>query len=127
MTNRTMLVALSAAAIGALTGTGTRVAAQSVAVQKVSDAIPREFRPPAGMCRIWVENVPAAQQPAPTDCPSAVKNKPANAKVIYGEPASKDKGKGATDRLPVKSFTKPGERKPPTLLPPDSELPPEKL
>ncbi len=70
------------------------------------------------MCRIWIEGVPAAQQPAPTDCPSAVKNKPANGKVVYGE-STKDKGKGGTDRLPVKSFLRPGEKKGPPLIPPD--------
>ena len=32
--------------------------------------IPASSRPPAGMCRIWLEGVPAAQQPAPTDCTS---------------------------------------------------------
>lgn len=118
MNRRTILVALSAAALGALSGTATRALAQGSAGQKASDAIPREFRPPAGMCRIWVEGVPAPQQPAPTDCPSAVKNKPANARVLYGEPAEKDKDKGrGGDRLPVKGFVKPPERKLPPLIP----------
>jgi hypothetical protein len=38
------------------------------------------------MCRIWVEGVPADKQPAPTDCASALKNKPTNGRVIFGDP-----------------------------------------
>jgi hypothetical protein len=37
------------------------------------------------MCRIWVDNVPADKQPAPTDCATALKNKPANGRVLFGE------------------------------------------
>src|SRR5687767_15885970 len=47
--------------------------------------IPASMRPPAGMCRIWLDDVPAAQQPAPTDCPSAVRNRPAKGRVIFGD------------------------------------------
>ncbi|HET6681813.1 MAG TPA: hypothetical protein VFG84_11470 [Gemmatimonadaceae bacterium] len=47
--------------------------------------VPRSHKPPAGLCRIWLNGVPAAQQPAPTDCASAVRNRPANAKVIFPE------------------------------------------
>src|SRR6266850_4480917 len=47
--------------------------------------IPASERPPAGMCRIWLEEVPAAQQPAPTDCASAVRNRPAKGRVIFGD------------------------------------------
>ena len=59
--------------------------------------IPRGLRPPAGMCRIWVDNVPARQQPAPTDCASAIRNRPPNGRVIF--PEDKDgKGEPKTDR-----------------------------
>ncbi|HYV96286.1 MAG TPA: hypothetical protein VE967_02395 [Gemmatimonadaceae bacterium] len=44
-------------------------------------------KPPPGMCRIWVDGVPADKQPAPTSCALALKNKPANGRVIFGEPA----------------------------------------
>lgn len=45
--------------------------------------VPKGSLPPAGMCRIWLDNVPAARQPAPTDCPSAIRNRPPNARVIF--------------------------------------------
>lgn len=47
--------------------------------------IPADQRPPKGMCRIWLKDVPAAQQPAPTDCAAAVKNCPPNGRVIFGD------------------------------------------
>jgi hypothetical protein len=59
--------------------------------------VPPAFYPPAGMCRIWVNGVPAAQQPAPTDCASAVRNRPANGKVLFGDDPPKGK-KGKSDK-----------------------------
>jgi hypothetical protein len=49
------------------------------------DRIPPGQLPPAGMCRIWIDGVPPGRQPAPTDCPTAIATKPANARVIYGD------------------------------------------
>lgn len=57
------------------------------------------MRPPAGMCRIWLENVPAAQQPAPTDCASAVRNRPENGRVIFGDDYVEPKGGDSLRRL----------------------------
>ena len=51
---------------------------------KQQSTIPPAYRPPQGMCRIWIEGVPPAQQPAPTDCVSAVRNRPANGYVVFG-------------------------------------------
>jgi hypothetical protein len=51
---------------------------------KAASAVPQSAKPPAGMCRVWLENVPAGQQPAPTDCATAIKNRPANARVVFG-------------------------------------------
>lgn len=51
--------------------------------------IPPAYRPPAGMCRIWIEGVPASQQPAPTDCNTAVRNRPVNGTVIFGDDSPK--------------------------------------
>jgi hypothetical protein len=59
--------------------------------------VPPGFFPPAGMCRIWINDVPAGQQPAPTDCASAVRNRPANGKVLFGDDPPKSK-KGKSDK-----------------------------
>jgi hypothetical protein len=53
--------------------------------------VPPAFYPPAGMCRIWINQVPAGRQPAPTDCASAVRNRPANGKVLFGDDPPKGK------------------------------------
>ncbi|MBA2707470.1 MAG: hypothetical protein H0U59_06680 [Gemmatimonadaceae bacterium] len=47
--------------------------------------VPPAYRPPAGMCRIWIDGVPPGQQPAPTDCVTAVRNRPVNGYVIFGD------------------------------------------
>jgi hypothetical protein len=57
--------------------------------------VPPGFYPPNGMCRIWINGVPAGQQPAPTDCASAVRNRPANARVLFGDDPPK---KGKSDK-----------------------------
>ena len=49
--------------------------------------VPKAYLPPPGMCRVWVDNVPAARQPAPTDCATAIRNRPPNARVVF--PAGK--------------------------------------
>ncbi len=82
--------------------------------------IPRDFRPPQGMCRVWIDKVPAGQQPAPTDCASAIRNRPPNARVIFSEDSlrrvrsrgrdSVQDGKAAArkpDRKPVKKPPEP--------------------
>jgi len=71
--------------------------------KKRSD-VPADARPPRGMCRIWIDGVPAAQQPAATDCQTAVKNRPANGRVIFGDEF--------TDSAKAKSADKP--KLPPT-------------
>jgi hypothetical protein len=66
------------------------------------DEIPVAYRPPAGMCRIWIDGVPPAQQSAPTDCPTAVRNRPPDARVIFGDDYVKEKSrKDSGGRLPV--------------------------
>ena len=59
--------------------------------------VPPGFFPPAGMCRIWINDVPPGQQPAPTDCVSAVRNRPANGRVLFGDDPQKTK-KGKSDK-----------------------------
>ncbi len=62
------------------------LAAMPIGAQERRDeAIPKSAMPPAGMCRVWLDNVAAAQQPAPTDCSTAIKNSPGNgARLIFG-------------------------------------------
>lgn len=95
--------ALTLGVPGALEGQGRR-----------NDDIPAASRPPAGMCRIWLDGVPAARQPAPTDCASAVRNRPAKGRVIFGDdyaaPRRQDSTKPGQPPVPVKGFT-PGQAK----------------
>lgn len=53
--------------------------------QEKAEDIPKSHRPPPGMCRVWLDDVPTGQQPASTDCKTALRNKPAKARVIFGD------------------------------------------
>ena len=77
-----------------------------------TNGVPPGHRPPAGMCRIWVDGVPPGQQPAPTDCASAVRNRPSNGRVIFGdESASPGRGfRGDDDKHQKGKKAKKGER-----------------
>ena len=63
-------------------------------LKEILKDVPKAQLPPPGMCRIWLNGVPAGQQPAPTDCATAVRNRPANARVIFND-EKKDDGKAA--------------------------------
>lgn len=81
-----------------------------------NDEVPVNMRPPAGMCRVWLDDVPAAQQPAVTDCPTAVRNRPAKGRVIFGDDYVKEKTRDTstktTRRTPaIKGFA-PTKKKP---------------
>jgi hypothetical protein len=80
-----------------------------------------EQRPPKGMCRIWLKDVPAAQQPAPTDCASAVKNCPPSGKVIFGD-TQDTKSKKTDPKLPSPNNLV-GTKKPPVLIKPPYSSP----
>jgi hypothetical protein len=69
--------------------------------QKGEDDVPKEYRPPKGMCRIWLDKVPPKQQPAPTDCPTAVRNRPSNGRVIFGDDYKDGAQKGDKRELPL--------------------------
>ncbi len=71
--------------------------ARSPAQQASKPVLPTEMIPPPGMCRIWLKDVPAKQQPAPTDCATATRTKPANAYLYYGDDYAK--------KVPVKAPT----------------------
>jgi len=66
---------------------------QTQQTQHHDQIVPPGFLPPAGMCRIWINDVPPGQQPAPTDCASAVRNRPSNGKVLFGDEQKGKKGK----------------------------------
>ncbi|HJU65434.1 MAG TPA: hypothetical protein VJ596_07140 [Gemmatimonadaceae bacterium] len=59
-----------------------------------NDEIPEGFRPPAGMCRIWIDGVPPGRQPAPTDCSTAIRRRPPNARVIFGDQSAQPPSRG---------------------------------
>lgn len=59
-----------------------------------NDRIPPGHLPPPGMCRVWIDGVPPGRQPAPTDCATAYRTRPANARVIYGGDGNSFPGKG---------------------------------
>jgi hypothetical protein len=104
------------------------VAATTASAQKTAkpavhrDSIPAEQRAPKGMCRIWLKDVPAAQQPAPTDCAAAIKNCPPAGRVIFGDTEeSKSRPKIDIKNLvdPQKSSTT--AKKPPAGVSPPSD------
>jgi hypothetical protein len=63
------------------------VAAAPLAAQNrgPGDKVPPGHLPPPGLCRIWIDGVPPGRQPGPTDCATARRHAPRNARVIYGE------------------------------------------
>ena len=71
---------------------------------KQQPAIPPAYRPPQGMCRVWIEGVAPDQQPAPTDCVTAVRNRPSNGSVIFGD----DSPRKGYNTKPRKEKGKPG-------------------
>jgi len=96
-----------------IAGLGAAIAAPAAAQQAFKDSakktpvIPADARPPKGMCRIWLDNVPAAQQPAATDCPTAIKNLPRNGHVIFGDDFADSTKATDKNKLPpnIKGFT----------------------
>ena len=51
---------------------------------RASAHIPPGQRPPAGLCRVWIDGVPPGHQPGVTDCAYAYSHVPPNGRVIYG-------------------------------------------
>src|SRR5688500_3595487 len=49
-----------------------------------ANAVPPGQRPPDGMCRVWIEGVPAGRQPRATDCATAQATAPLNSRIIVG-------------------------------------------
>jgi hypothetical protein len=105
---------LSVVAIMALVALGSP---KALAAQGQGKEIPASERPPAGMCRIWLDGVPAAQQPAPTDCASAVRNRPAKGRVIFGDDYVAPKRRDSTTKTnpAIKGFAPSDKKRPPAL------------
>ena len=85
---------------------GSTIAAAPLVAQgrgRNADGVPPGARPPAGMCRIWIDGVPPGQQPAPTDCATALRNRPANARVLFGDDYV-GRGKGKGGKVKVNGF-----------------------
>src|SRR3954447_9118207 len=81
------------------------LAGSAHAQKRGEEEVPKDYRPPKGMCRIWLDKVPPKQQPAPTDCPTAVRNRPPNGRVIFGDDYVEKSDKGSKKELPfLKKF-----------------------
>lgn len=117
---RTMkLTVVIALGVVAAASPRTVTAQDSAALRRIAvrdtGSVPVNARPPAGMCRIWLDDVPVSQQPAPTDCASAVRNRPPKGRVVFGDDYMKGNSKSNSRPLPfVKGFApaKPDARKP---------------
>ncbi|HEX7546401.1 MAG TPA: hypothetical protein VF368_06720 [Gemmatimonadaceae bacterium] len=79
---RVLLLASFLAPIAALPLSGQETSTKE---PKAANSVPQSARPPAGLCQVWLENVPVSQQPAPTDCATAIKNRPNNARIVFGK------------------------------------------
>jgi len=94
-------------------GVSVSAPAAPAAPRAATPAVPVHLLPPAGKCRVWMEAVPAPQQPAPTDCATALRLKPANAVVLYGPPLrEEDEAFERTRPVPAKAVAKPAARPP---------------
>lgn len=81
--NRTSIATI--VAIGVLLAPGMAYAQRPVQERERGRVeVPRRYQPPPGMCRIWVNGVPPAKQPAPTDCTTALRERPANGRIVFG-------------------------------------------
>lgn len=106
----------SAAVFIGLVALASPLAAQGRTRADSNSDIPKSERPPAGMCRIWLDNVPPAQQPAPTDCATAVRNRPAKGRVVFGDDYVKAKGSDSSKgKPPIKGFAPNSSTKKPPL------------
>jgi hypothetical protein len=78
-----------------------------------SSGVPDSHRPPPGMCRIWIDGVPPAHQPAPTDCATAIRKRPMNARVVFGNDASSGSQRDFTPHPGQSNFVAPGAQSAP--------------
>jgi len=81
---RALLICLMSAGVSAAARAQQAAAAAQQGTEQQPE-VPAEYKPPKGMCRIWLKDVPANRQSAPTDCNTAVKNCPSTGRVIWGD------------------------------------------
>ncbi|HVZ48236.1 MAG TPA: hypothetical protein VG916_05605, partial [Gemmatimonadaceae bacterium] len=79
---RRSVIAVSAAAVLV----APVLAAQGKPKEEAEVVVPESAWPPDGMCRVWLRDVPERQQPAPTDCATALRTRPRDATLLIGEP-----------------------------------------
>jgi Ni/Co efflux regulator RcnB len=82
---------------GVLSRTGSGGVLSRTDSRRGGSKVPPGHRPPAGMCRVWIDGVPPGHQPAVTDCTTAriEAARTPNSRVIYGDTESfPGKGKG---------------------------------
>jgi len=105
---------LSVSLLVAFVAVATPLHAQKAPHMARADTIPVSARPPAGMCRIWLDDVPVSQQPAPTDCATAVRNRPARGRVIFGDDyvVKQKRADSSRARSPIKGFAPVPKKKP---------------
>jgi hypothetical protein len=99
---RILCLAGSLAALAALPLSGQETSTRET---KAANGVPKSAQPPAGLCQVWLENVPVGQQPAPTDCATAIKNRPNNARIVFGtltEESAKSPLKATTTASPAR-------------------------
>lgn len=110
MTRRFALIVVFAAAVVAPSVGAAQASAKPVQV-------PKAYLPPKGMCRIWLDGVAADKQPAPTDCATALKNKPSTGQVVF--PAEEPSRPVQNSMLRQQSLMLPGNSlvAPPRLAP----------
>ncbi len=92
--------------------------------QASPSSMPESHRPPAGMCRIWIDGVPPAHQPAPTDCATAIRKRPMNARVVFGNEAPEPAVRSNFVAPPATPRDDEARRAPPPPPPPPPPAPP---
>lgn len=81
---QTFMARAAMAALILVIGTSA-LEAQNGRARRGPDRVPPGHLPPDGMCRIWLDGVPPGRQPRPTDCATARREAPRNARVVYSD------------------------------------------
>ncbi len=84
LVRRNVMTAVTAVLVNGLVLAPAAMAQDKPKVIKPSE-VPESAFPPLGMCRIWLADVAERQQPAPTDCATAIRTMPRDATVLFGD------------------------------------------